>query len=352
MKKTNRRTGVLVAGFSGLLHCSRTGQVHSPLQLPVAIPAISDEISASHPEPIAWSRTLSMARALCELQFELQSHSSPVSVAATGGSVPDARITMSKCRKSENEYLIPKTPVGKETKTKLKLPQVSTTFTKSGEAEAELEADAYSRRVSVQSRVKKLEQQDLLYREGREAHAYDMVGNFPTPTELADLDESFLRKRCNLGYRASRILKLAKGIVEGRIHLTQIEEIYEGASFSSYNESADQLRQIDGFGPFTCANVLMRMGFYHVIPTDSETMRHLRQVHARESTLQTVQRDIESIYGKYAPYQFLAYWSELWHLYEKRFGKLSEMPCSNFKLITASKMRSTRGANKRKKACD
>lgn len=251
-----------------------------------------------------------MARALCELQFELQSHSSPVSVAATGVSVPEARITMSKSRKSENEYLIPKTPVGKETKTKLKLPQVSTTFTKSGEAEAELEADAYSRRVSVQSRVKNSSSKvlptniedhsrqnckksqatvelhktcshlhsDLLYREGREAHAYDMVGNFPTPTELADLDESFLRKRCNLGYRASRILKLAKGIVKGRIQLTQIEEIYEGASFSSYNELADQLRQIDGFGPFTCANVLMCMGFYHVIPTDSETMRHLRQV--------------------------------------------------------------------------
>jgi hypothetical protein len=38
------------------------------------------------------------------------------------------------------------------------------------------------------------------------------------------------------------------------------------------------LKGIDGFGPFTCANVLMCMGFYHVIPTDSETIRHLRQV--------------------------------------------------------------------------
>jgi 3-methyladenine DNA glycosylase/8-oxoguanine DNA glycosylase len=95
---------------------------------------------------------------------------------------------------------------------------------------------------------------------------------------LANLDESFLRTRCNLGYRASRVLKLAQGIVEGRIQLTQLEEACKGASLSSYNMLDDQLKGIDGFGPFTCANVLMCMGFYHVIPTDSETIRHLRQV--------------------------------------------------------------------------
>ncbi|XP_062175444.1 uncharacterized protein LOC133880511 isoform X2 [Alnus glutinosa] len=112
---------------------------------------------------------------------------------------------------------------------------------------------------------------------------------------LANLDESFLRTRCNLGYRASRVLKLAQGIVEGRIQLTQLEEACKGASLSSYNMLDDQLKGIDGFGPFTCANVLMCMGFYHVIPTDSETIRHLRQVHAKKSNSQTVQRDVENI---------------------------------------------------------
>ena len=34
----------------------------------------------------------------------------------------------------------------------------------------------------------------------------------------------------------------------------------------------------------------------------------LMQEHARNSTLQTVERDVEHIYGKYAPFQFLAYW--------------------------------------------
>ncbi|GFP89362.1 DNA ligase 1 [Phtheirospermum japonicum] len=49
-----------------------------------------------------------------------------------------------------------------------------------------------------------------------------------------------------------------------------------------------------------------------VVLSDSETIRHLKQVHAKRSTIQTVQGDIEEIYGKYAPFQFLAYWSEMW----------------------------------------
>nr|POE45300.1 hypothetical protein CFP56_49217 [Quercus suber] len=141
----------------------------------------------------------------------------------------------------------------------------------------------------------------------------DTIGNFPSPTELANLDEGFLASRCNLGYRGSRIWKLARDIVEGRIQLTQLEEASKGANFSkssNYDKLAKQLKEIDGFGTFTYDNVLMCMGYYHVIPTDSETIQHLRKVHARYSTVQMVQRDIECVYGKYAPFQFLAYWGQ------------------------------------------
>ncbi|CAK9188654.1 unnamed protein product [Ilex paraguariensis] len=97
----------------------------------------------------------------------------------------------------------------------------------------------------------------------------------------------------------------------------------------------------------------MCMGFYHVIPTDSETVRHLKQVHGRPSTIETVQGDVEVIYRKCAPFQFLAYWyslqpdvlpfnqyilSEVWLFYEERFGKLSEMLDCDYKLITAANM--------------
>ncbi|KAI8555739.1 hypothetical protein RHMOL_Rhmol05G0198300 [Rhododendron molle] len=147
--------------------------------------------------PSLWSRTLSMAKALCELQMELQHSSISASVA--------------------------KVVCG------------------------ELSCDI-------------------------------RIGNFPSPRELASLGEKFLEKRCNLGYRAIRILKLAQSIVEGKIQLRELEEACSEPSLSNYSNLADQLNEIYGFGPFTCANVLMCMGFYHVIPTDSETVRHLKQV--------------------------------------------------------------------------
>ncbi|KAK9286082.1 hypothetical protein L1049_014462 [Liquidambar formosana] len=327
-----------------------------------------------------WPRTLNMARALCELQLELQCHSSSLSGA-------EAVAADSNSAEAENEHFTPKTPAGKDPKRKLGVHDVSTSLrTKFAEAKAESEADANLRMDCVETtnslQTQKLSPNflsskieddlyencnsrqtsneiykvdlcspfDIQFSEGREPYFHNKIGNFPTPRELASLDENFLAKRCNLGYRASRILKLAQSVVEGRIQLTQLEEVGKIASLASYDKLAEQLKEIDGFGPFTCANVLMCMGFYHVIPTDSETIRHLKQVHARKSTIQTVQGDVEKIYGKYAPFQFLAYWSELWHFYEKRFGKLSEIPHSDYKLMTASNMRTNgRGKNKRTK---
>ncbi|KAG5248592.1 DNA-3-methyladenine glycosylase [Salix suchowensis] len=321
-----------------------------------------------------WPRTLSMARALCELQFDLQCKSSGV----FGSQAANATVK-NECNDTAHNF-IPNTPAGKESKRNIRASKVSKKLaSKFVETKTLLEADAKlktdsahtGREISIPSlsleRVEDDSCERCSSRHGSDSGAPDslqsqngiqpgvnkLIGNFPSPRELANLDESFLAKRCNLGYRAIRIIKLAQSVVEGRIPLREVEEsCANGANSSLYNKLADQFRKIDGFGPFTCANVLMCMGFYHIIPTDSETVRHLKKVHARKSTIQTVHRDVEVIYGKYAPFQFLAYWAELWHFYEKRFGKLSEMPPSDYKLITASNMRSKGGRkNKKTKRC-
>lgn len=306
-----------------------------------------------------------MARALCELQLELQCQSSSSSVAKTSS-------TNSKNPEVESKHFMPKTPAGKESKRKLGVQKVSANLTNrftETEAVAILKIDCIQT-INCKNLSPNFLSSDIgddlrencnSCRTSKEVYRVDSclpfenqiciksLGNFPTPRELASVDENILAKRCKLGYRASRILKLAQSVVEGRIQLEELEEVCKVASLASYDMLADKLREINGFGPFTCANVLVCMGFYHIIPTDSETTRHLEQVHARESNMKTVQRDVEEIYGKYAPFQFLAYWSELWHFYETRFGKLSEMPQSDYKLITASNMR-TQGTSKNKKA--
>nr|GEW35348.1 probable leucine-rich repeat receptor-like protein kinase At5g49770 [Tanacetum cinerariifolium] len=245
-----------------------------------------------------WSRTLSMARALCELQLELQ------------------RPTPSETDKRENlmTKFAPVTPAKKETtKRKMNSQQKSRNVAKrcseiksAIEAEATLRVDCTETAIDIQeSSIAGFVNESS---EKTELPFLSSMGNFPSPKELGSLDENFLAKRCNLGYRASRILRLAQGVVKGTIDLRQIEEDSREASLSKYMKLNEQLGEIYGFGAFTRANVLMCLGFYHVIPSDSETLRHLYQVHKKKSTIKNIQQDIERIYGKYEPFQFLVYW--------------------------------------------
>ncbi|XP_027338938.1 uncharacterized protein LOC113852768 isoform X2 [Abrus precatorius] len=301
-----------------------------------------------------WPRTLGMAQALCELQLELQ-NGSPRSVAVSGNP------------KVETDGFIPKTPAAKEIRRKgCDSSGVSTggMFVKKKlewEVDGNLPMDHLLESSSNMtllptdngnSEELSLSADDSHLQVPNGKEYFNRTGNFPSPSELANLDESFLAKRCRLGYRAGYIIELARAIVEGKIQLGQLEELSKDASLSSYKQLEDQLKQIKGFGPFTRANVLMCLGYYHVIPTDTETIRHLKQVHSRKSTSQTILSDVKEIYGKYEPYQFLAYWSEIWDFYEKRFGKMNEMHPSDYKLITASNMRSaSKNTRKRKIPC-
>ncbi|XP_010252239.1 PREDICTED: uncharacterized protein LOC104593879 [Nelumbo nucifera] len=320
-----------------------------------------------------WPRTLAMAKALFELQSDLKCNS--LGCSDSQGSSLDSR-----CSKAKYEDFFPKTPIGRDSKKRRAVHKISLNLdSKFKKAENELEADVYgktnsdhptqclqlkekisatlasplegdesqehccyNKQLCTKVKVDANPALDLQFSEDKVSGTNGKIGNFPNPREIAGLNEALLAKRCNLGYRASRILKLAQSIVQGKLQLRELEEDCNGESSSLYAMLFNKFREIDGFGPFTCANVLMCMGFYEMIPVDSETIRHLKQVHARQSTIQSVHRDVEKIYGGYAPFQFLAYWSELWHFYGARFGKLSEMLPSEYHLITASNMRTKR----------
>ena len=53
---------------------------------------------------------------------------------------------------------------------------------------------------------------------------------------------------------------------------------------------------LPGMGPYTSANVLQLLGHYSCVPCDSETLRHLQDVHGlRRSTMATVQADAQKV---------------------------------------------------------
>lgn len=104
------------------------------------------------------------------------------------------------------------------------------------------------------------------------------VGNFPNSTELYMLDEKTLQSRCNLGYRAKIIVELSRSIENGELKLKKLERPLEGSRSTCEKKIYDMLSKRRGFGPFTCSNVLMCIGYYQRIPTDTETCRHLKEV--------------------------------------------------------------------------
>uniref|UniRef100_A0A1D1YA35 N-glycosylase/DNA lyase n=1 Tax=Anthurium amnicola TaxID=1678845 RepID=A0A1D1YA35_9ARAE len=290
-----------------------------------------------------WSRTLSMAKELCELQLEVKGCSTAEHFQPK---TPQQKEYMGKCGRKE------------KVKIRLMFDQADV-LTNVDSGNTDDSSPKYRKRqksdpsapldieiLSDNPNPCQISKINDVRREGIVSHPSCKVGDFPVPEELAGLDEDFLAKRCGLGYRAKRILSLARGIVERKIQLEELEAICDISNLSSYDKLNEQLSSLDGFGPFTRANVLMCMGFFHKIPADSETIRHLKQFHLRSSTIRMIEEDAEDLYGEFAPFQFLAYWSELWNFYEQRFGKLSEIPKSDYQLITASNMKDRRTAKK------
>ncbi|XP_065634813.1 uncharacterized protein LOC112013320 isoform X2 [Quercus suber] len=224
-----------------------------------------------------WTRTLDMARALCELQAEL----------ADGWN-------------SENIVKHPKKKGIKRKKFARKQSKVNKCVDQSCSNSQLLEGN--------NNKVKAL-------------------GNFPSSKELATLTEGYLEKRCKLGYRACQIFELAERAEEGKLKLKLKKT-------SSYEEIYDKLSKIKGFGPYACATLMMCIGFYQVVPMDTETKRHLQQVHKTKK--ENAKEDVKRIYDKYAPFQALSFWLELLEYYEIKFGKLSMLPNSSYHIVTGS----------------
>ncbi|RLN36457.1 uncharacterized protein C2845_PM03G14980 [Panicum miliaceum] len=292
-----------------------------------------------------WVRTLSMATALCELQLELRRSSS---IENFQSRTPPIRERERKCSKRQCVRVKLETRFAED---KLEGPTFAS-GTSNDSTQSETNEDLSSLRAAASETGSKCDSLSSFNTSELSLNNVpgleDCIGDFPMPEELANLDEDLLAKRCSLGYRAKRIVMLARGIVEGKVSLQKLEDMCKvsvpaaeevSTIKSTYDRLNIELSAISGFGPFTRANVLMCMGFNHTIPADTETIRHLKKIHKRASTISSVHQELDKIYGKYAPFQFLAYWFELWGFYDNQFGKISDMEPSNYRLFTASHLK-------------
>ncbi len=142
-------------------------------------------------------------------------------------------------------------------------------------------------------------------------------GAFPSPERLAPLTPSKLKARCKVGYRATRIVRLARAFCDGEV---------DPSWYESTDRTTAELREallgLEGFGPYAAANMLQLLGHYDHVPIDTETYRHYCHVTGTPRPKNDKELDplILARYERYAPHQFMAYWFELWRDYERRYG--------------------------------
>ncbi|CEM37777.1 unnamed protein product [Vitrella brassicaformis CCMP3155] len=141
------------------------------------------------------------------------------------------------------------------------------------------------------------------------------MGSFPSPSDVLKFSPEWLQRECNLGYRATRLYKLASAFTDGTIDVAWWEH-----SDRTQQEVWDACLSLNGFGPFATNNVLQLMGFLETFPYDSETVRHFRECHKVIGSLADITKKAKQHYAKYAPYQFVAYWFELWKGYQQKDG--------------------------------
>jgi 3-methyladenine DNA glycosylase/8-oxoguanine DNA glycosylase len=138
---------------------------------------------------------------------------------------------------------------------------------------------------------------------------------------LAEAGAQRLRREARLGYRAEWVSRLAREVADGKLDLNEFEH-FEGSTV----ELKRLLRQIHGVGDYAASNIAMLLGRYDCLAIDTEMMRHLEQRHPRRKW---TPKTIAAHYESWHPYEFLAYWYELWSDYREKLGPAEQWSLSD-----------------------
>jgi len=128
---------------------------------------------------------------------------------------------------------------------------------------------------------------------------------FPTPEQLAVLDEAALRSEARLGYRAPYVLELAQAVADGTLDLEALK-----STAMPTPQLRKRLLAIKGVGNYAAANLLMILGRYDFLPIDSWALKMVsREWHDGE---QIGPAEVEAAFARWGEWQGLAYWFWAW----------------------------------------
>jgi 3-methyladenine DNA glycosylase/8-oxoguanine DNA glycosylase len=128
---------------------------------------------------------------------------------------------------------------------------------------------------------------------------------FPTPEQVAAVNEDFLRTKVRLGYRAPYVLNLASEVAAGTLDLEALREADLPTS-----DLRQRLLAIKGVGAYAAASLLMFLGRYDDLPIDSWAYKMVsHEWHDREPV---GANEVKAAFERWGEWQGLAYWFWDW----------------------------------------
>ncbi len=137
-----------------------------------------------------------------------------------------------------------------------------------------------------------------------EAAAGQVAGGaraFPTAEAIASLAPEELKEGVRVGYRAERMIELARMVAEGEVDL---EELGAGGSDLPDEEVERRLRSLPGLGPYAAAHVMLLIGRPALPILDSWTRPRYESVTGRRADDSQIRRRVLA----YGPDAGLALW--------------------------------------------
>jgi 3-methyladenine DNA glycosylase/8-oxoguanine DNA glycosylase len=129
---------------------------------------------------------------------------------------------------------------------------------------------------------------------------------FPTAEQLAAIDADRLRSEARLGYRAPYIAWLARNVVSGNFDLESLK-----TAQLSTPELRKRLLTLQGVGPYAAAVLLMLLGHYDYLPSDSGAMKMVSQEFHGGQPVGPA--EVEAAFAAWGQWKALAYWFWEWN---------------------------------------
>jgi N-glycosylase/DNA lyase len=126
---------------------------------------------------------------------------------------------------------------------------------------------------------------------------------------MAERPERFYRDVIRAGYRAPFFMSLARAVAEGRLAL----EAWRASPLST-DALGQEIRALDGFGPYATEHLLKLLGRYDHLALDSWSRAKVARLRGKRKP--PADATLRCWYAPYGRYAGLAFWLEVtadWH---------------------------------------